>query len=423
MSNEIQTTSPINRRILIHYAELALKGQNRPEFVKRLRKNVRAKLVSMDMDWNIVTAHDRLFIDLPSITPMDIDLILKGMSEVAGIAWLGEVEWFTASECQLDAIEPNTELIEKRVVELAKRRWRKNASFGVKVKRGLKSFPISSTDFGRQLGACILQQSDWSQVNLTQADETFHVDILAKGVYIYGNKIKGPGGLPVGSSGKGLVLLSGGFDSPVAAYLMARRGCAVDFIHFTASNPQASKVLDYKVTEIARLLTHHTGQSRLFLVPYTYFDMALMAKKVDYDLVLFRRFMVRVAQELSKVVHAKVMITGDNLGQVASQTMDNLVSTSKAVEIPILRPLITYDKQEIIALSRQLGLFDISTQPYKDCCALISKSPKTKSDHHRLVDIETACFTDYSGMIEQTLKDAIQVNFKLGESVELRQLL
>jgi thiamine biosynthesis protein ThiI len=204
-----------------------------------------------------------------------------------------------------------------------------------------------------------------------------------------------------------LALLSGGIDSPVAAWLMAKRGCRVDFIHFTAVAMQPEEAQPYKVCRLAQRLSDYTLGSRLFLVPYTHFDLALMREPVDYNLVLFRRFMARVAEQLARRLNAQALATGDNLGQVASQTLSNLVSASRAVELPIFRPLLGYDKDEIMALAQQIGTYEMSIEPYKDCCALIAQHPRTRSQHERLAALEARVFPDYQKLIDQTLAEAV----------------
>jgi thiamine biosynthesis protein ThiI len=246
-------------------------------------------------------------------------------------------------------------------------------------------------------------------VSLRQPDITFNLDFRVEATYLFSHRIRGPGGLPVGSAGRVLTLLSGGIDSPVAAWLMAKRGCRVDFIHFTASSLQPGEVQAYKVTKLADMVSSYTLQSRLFLVPYTYFDLAIMRAEIDYELVLFRRFMARVAEKLARRLRAEALVTGDNLSQVASQTLSNLASTSRAISMPILRPLISFDKEDIMNLARRIGTYETSIEAYKDCCAMIARHPRTRSRHDRLAAIEARVLPDYEKLIDQTLADAICV--------------
>ncbi len=187
---------------------------------------------------------------------------------------------------------------------------------------------------------------------------------------------------------------------------MARRGCYVDMLHFSVTEPSEEELKRNKVVELARRLAGYTLGARLFIVPYTYFDMALLRKPTAYQLVLFRRFLLRTAERLAGQIEAEALVTGDSLSQVASQTLSNLVATSRAVQMPIFRPLIGMDKEEIVQLAKQIGTYDLSTLPYKDCCALISRHPKTRSQHDRLVEIERQIFPDYEALIQKTLAAA-----------------
>jgi len=198
---------------------------------------------------------------------------------------------------------------------------------------------------------------------------------------------------------------------------MAKRGCQSDFIHFTASHQPLDGIEQDKIVRTAQIVSESSGYVRLYMVPYTYFDMALMELDLDYDLILFRRFMARVATRLMPEVEAQALVTGDNLGQVASQTLENMESMNTSTDAMFLRPLLTYNKQEIIALSTQLGLFDVGREPHKDCCALISKNPRTKSRSQILESMEQEHLSDYTSLIDETLEDAIVLTFYFGKLV------
>jgi len=408
----------MHNRIILHYAELTLKGCNRSSFVKKLRINVRNKIKSMGLMWEVITIHDRMFIEVPTDYTGDIDAIALKLTDVPGISWLSKVYWFSDKKYDFFKYKPDLSEIDTLVEKLANKTYEKGKSFAIRVKRSDKRFYQTSNKLEIQLATVVLKNTEWEHVNLKNADQFFYVDISSRGISVHTNHIKAIGGLPVASTGRIMCLLSGGFDSPVAAYLMAKRGCTVDFIHFTASNIQASKIEDYKVSKIAQNLSEYCGKVRLYLVPYTHFDLALMDKDLDYDLILFRRFMARVAEKLASSLFAQCLVTGDNLGQVASQTLENIVSMTKSVDMPVLRPLLTYNKEEIVTLSRQLGLFDLSTEPYKDCCALISNSPKTKSEHDKLEYIEERFLSEYDALIEDTLAEKQVVAYVFGKRID-----
>lgn len=408
----------MRNRITLHYAELTLKGANRNTFIKKLRTNVRNKIISLDLTWDAVSVHDRMFIDVPMDFKGDLDEIANKLAEIPGVAWLSRAYWFSAKHYDIFEYKPDLSKIESLIERLANDTYQTDKSFAVRVKRSDKRFYQTSKDLEIQLSTVILKNSEWKNVNLNHADQYFYVDISSRGIAVHTNRIKAIGGLPVASTGKIMCLLSGGFDSPIAAYLMAKRGCTVDFIHFTANNIQASKLETYKVSRIAKRVSEFCGKVRLYMVPYTHFDLALMEKNLDYDLILFRRFMARVAEKLANDVYAQCLVTGDNLGQVASQTMENIVSMTKSIDMPVLRPLLTYNKEEIVALSRKLGLFDVCVEPYKDCCALISNTPKTKSIHERLEHMEEKFLENYDELITDTLAEKQVIAFNFGKRME-----
>lgn len=403
-------------KIVVHYAELALKGKNRNEFVKRLRKQMRKKLKSIGHEWQVRSIHDRIFVQIPSASQTEAEQAVNELARVPGIAWLSLVHWFPETESRFirgEDLQPIHDLI----TELANATHQEGMSFAVRVKRSDKNFPMSSQDFERALATTIFKTSPWERVDLKHADQFFYVDVTSQGTSVHTNKVRGTGGLPVSSTGRVLTLLSGGFDSPVAAWLMANRGCSVDFVNFSASHHSLNDVEDYKIARIVKQLSEVTGRSRLFIVPYTHFDMALLEQDLDYDLILFRRFMARVSERIMDDIHAGALVTGDNLGQVASQTLENINSMNRAIEAPILRPLLTYNKEDIINKSTELDLFEVCREPYKDCCALISKSPRTKSKHEILDKMEREHLSDYEDLVQDTLAETTTLVYNYGELV------
>ncbi len=405
----------MNYRIVVHYAELALKGGNRKLFVKRLRQNIKRKLFSLGKDWPVVTIHDRMFVKVIDEDTADAELITHEIARVPGIAWLSFVHWFEEKTYKFLQKNPNLEPIHNILKSLANTTYKEGCSFALKVKRSDKNFVVTSKQLSHDLADTVVENSLWKNVNLKHADQFFYVNISSRGIAVHANKIKATGGLPVSSTGKVLTLLSGGFDSPVASWLMANRGCSASFVHFSASHHSSKDVEAYKISRIVKKISESVGRSRLFIVPYTHFDLALMEHDLEYDLILFRRFMARVAEHLMHSIHAQAIVTGDNLGQVASQTMTNMESMNQSITAPILRPLLTYNKEQIIDLSTQLGLFDLCREPYKDCCALISKSPKTKSRADVLKRMENQYLGDYQQLIDDTLSEMTEVVYNFGK--------
>ncbi|TDR18451.1 tRNA uracil 4-sulfurtransferase ThiI [Marinicella litoralis] len=404
----------MNYRIIVHYAELALKGKNRSDFVKRLRINIRRKLRSLGYEWDVLSIHDRIFVEAGNVASDQADQVVKEVARIPGIAWLSYVHWFAEKQYRFLQAEPDMKPIHDLIKEMAVQTYQKGKSFALKVKRSDKNFRIPSRQLSIDLAKSIVDNSEWQDVDLQHADQFFYVNISSRGISVHTNKIIGSGGLPVSSTGRVLTLLSGGFDSPVAAWLMANRGCNVDFVHFSASHHQLKDVEDYKISRIVKKISEITGRAKLYIVPYTHFDMALLEHDLAYDLILFRRFMARVAERIMLKDNSQALVTGDNLGQVASQTLENINSMNQAITTPILRPLITYNKEQIIDISKQLDLFDVCCEPYKDCCALISKSPKTKSKTELLSKLETSFLANYEALISDTLSEMTEVVYNFG---------
>jgi tRNA uracil 4-sulfurtransferase len=394
--------------ILVHFGELGLKGKNQPTFRKQLRRNIRCKLKSLGFDWPVRDAAGVFTIHVPEASAgVCIDHVLSGLRQVFGIAWITCARRLRPLSFTPESRARDMAELEDQLCAMAEAQFSAGKSFCIRANRANKFLPFTSCALEAQLGQVVRDRTSWNKVSLKKPDVTFYLEMRSAGTFIYGAKMRGACGLPVATSGRVLTLLSGGIDSPVAAWLMAKRGCQVDFLHFTATTVHQEEALDYKVWRLARQLSEFTLGSRLFLVPYVYFDLALMRQRADYELILFRRFMARVAEKLARQIKAHALVTGDNLSQVASQTLSNIVSTSQATTLPILRPLIGFDKSETIALAEQIGTYSISIEPYKDCCALITSAPKTRSKHARLAELEARLFPDYEKLIDQTLAEAL----------------
>lgn len=396
--------------ILIHYGELGLKGRNQPLFRRQLRANIRQKLRALGLAWTLQEKPGFLSIAVPpEATPEQVEACARGLRQVFGIAWLAVTQPQRVGRFSFDSWAEDLANLEQRLIALARDEFVAGQSFCVRVKRAEKAVPLTSVEMEKRFGRLIIDNTPWKKVNLDKPDAFFQVEIRPEGTFLFSDKLKGPGGLPVGTAGRVLTLLSGGIDSPVAAYLMAKRGCRVDFLHFTATSMQQDEARQYKVCKLAEILRRYTISSRLFLAPYTQFDVALVGSghRVEYELVLFRRFMARVAEALARQIRAQALVTGDNLAQVASQTLSNIVATSQAVEMPILRPLVAFNKEEIIDLAAQIGTYAQSIQPYKDCCAIISHHPRTRSRHTALSELEQRLFPDYQKLIERTLAELL----------------
>jgi thiamine biosynthesis protein ThiI len=262
-------------------------------------------------------------------------------------------------------------------------------SFRIEARRAEKSFPLTSVEINQQVGAYVKERCA-ARVDLENPELTCWIEIVEKYALIYLDRRPGPGGLPVGTSGKVVVLLSGGIDSPVAAWKMIKRGCTPVFVHFH-SFPYTNKESQEKARQIARLLANYALKAKIYLVPFAEIQRHIMVDTpVQTRVILYRRYMMRIAEQIARLEKARVLVTGDSVGQVASQTIENIDVISRAVSMPILRPLIGDDKLEIVEVARRIGTYDISILPDQDCCSLfVPKHPETKADLREIENFET----------------------------------
>ena len=282
-------------------------------------------------------------------------------------------------------------------------------SFRIETQRGDKTFPLNSPEINRRLGAAIKEKSA-ARVDLTHPELTVFVEILPRDAFFGFNKIPGAGGLPVGASGRVVSLISGGIDSPVAAYRMLQRGCRLIFVHFHSA-PYLDKTSQEKVRQLVTALTRHQFQSRLYLVPFGEIQRQIVAAvNRPLRVILYRRMMLRIAEGLATKEKAKALVTGESLGQVASQTLENMAVIQQAAALPILRPLVGMDKQEIIDQARRIGTFEISSIPDQDCCQLfVPKHPATKARFDEVEDAESNY--DPKEMLRFGLENATEEEF------------
>lgn len=402
--------------ILIHYGEISLKGRNQPHFRKQLLKNIQLTLKAEKIDWPIKQYRGYLLLTIPGEESAKSDLVIKKLFHVFGIIWFAKAKRIEYSGFNHDSVENLQKVIDENLCIMASENYKPYQSFCVDVRRSEKRFPANSVDLAKRFGASVIDKTSWEKVSLKNPMQTFWVEIQNNEVFLYSKKNRGAGGLPVNTAQKVLVMFSGGIDSPVAAYLAARRGCHVDFIHFTASHVKKEEITKSKIGQLAQRLSGATLKSSLYVVPSTYFDLAIAGKNISYELILFRRFMARTAEKLAEKLNMHALITGDNLSQVASQTLTNIASTTRAIDIPILQPLLTYDKEEIVNLAIKIETFELSIQPYKDCCSIFQRNPRTVSDHHELSRMESHLFQDYTKMIDQTLDDIFWTSYLYGQS-------
>ncbi len=387
-------------RVVVHYHEVALKRGNRPAFVNRLVDNIGRALRGTGVK-RVRAVPGRIVVNLAAHA--DWPEINQRLRRVFGIANYS-LSW--RAERDIDAITARTlEAIDGR----------KFASFAVRTKRADKSFHLPSPEVNRIVGAAVQARSG-AAVDLDAPALTITVEVVPKEAFIALERLPGPGGLPVGASGKVLALLSGGIDSPVAAWRMMRRGCAVDFVHFHGA-PYQDRTSREKVAEILQVLTPYQFRARLHLVTFGEIQRQIVTHVArPYRVVLYRRMMMRIAEAVATAVDARALVTGESLGQVASQTLSNLSVTEQATALPVLRPLIGMDKAEITAQAQQIGTFEISIQPDQDCCQLFV--PRHPATHTTLQQIQAAEQTlDIPGLLRFGLENIAVRDFAFPASV------
>jgi thiamine biosynthesis protein ThiI len=358
--------------IVIHYKELALKGKNRPWFIRLLVRNLKGALAGLHVA-AIRSRMGRIELELGPDAPRDE--LRARLRRVFGIA-----NFSFANRGPHDFAA----LAAAIVADLGDRA---PASFRVSATRSDKNLPFTSPQVEREVGGLIKEAKGW-RVDLTRPALTVHIEMLPEGAFFFFDKEPGAGGMPSGSGGKVACLLSGGIDSPVAAYRLMRRGCSVVLIHFH-SYPILSRASQEKVREIAALLTRHQLRSRLLLVPFGELQQqVVLAVPPEMRVVIYRRLMLRIAERLARKAHARALITGEVIGQVASQTLENMTVIAAATPLEILRPLVGMDKDEITAEATRIGTYPISIIPDQDCCTLFTpRHPVTRA---RLADVERA---------------------------------
>jgi tRNA uracil 4-sulfurtransferase len=358
--------------VIVHYQEIALKGKNRPWFIARLVRNIRQATSDLDIR-EVRVLMGRIEVVLgPAAT---WESVRDRLSLVFGIG-----NFSRAGRARLDVDAIAAEILKDLGPADPE-------SFRVSARRADKRFPLTSPQIEREVGGRIKEARDWL-VDLDRPAFTIHVEALTSEAFYSFGKERGPGGLPVGASGRVACLLSGGIDSPVAAWRMMRRGCRVLFVHFH-SYPILSRASQEKARELARLLTRYQFDSRLFLVPFGEIQQrVVLAVQPPLRVVIYRRLMLRIAERIARDNRAQALVTGEVVGQVASQTLENLSTIGSVAALPVLRPLIGMDKEEITAEAQRLGTYPISIIPDQDCCTLFTpRQPATKA---RRDDVEAA---------------------------------
>lgn len=387
--------------LLVRYGELTLKGTNRKMFVNQLKDNVKRALIPL-RGYHLKGKRDRMYIELSP--EADINEIIHRLSKVYGIKSISPVI----------KIDKNEEKINQSAIQLSQD-FVKGSTFKVDVKRVDKSFRLDTYELQRQVGGAILKENNNITVNVKNPDYEIKIEVRMDTIYIYEKVIAGAGGLPVGTGGKTLLMLSGGIDSPVAGIEVMKRGVTVEAIHFH-SPPFTSEKAKDKVIELTRILAERVGPIKLHLVPFT--EIQKQINKVvhpRYTMTSTRRMMMRISDKVVHQINANAIVNGENLGQVASQTLKSMYAINHVTATPVLRPLLTLDKEDIIKKAKELGTFETSIQPYEDCCTIFTpKNPVTEPDFDKVVKYESVF--NFDEMIENAVENietlTIDQNYK-----------
>lgn len=378
--------------ILIKNGELALKGLNRSTFEDILIKNIRKRIKPLG-EFEYRKEQSTISV-VPMDDYIDMDEVSDRISRVFGIA----------AYSRALQVEKDMAVILENAPDYLADQLKNAKTFKVEGKRSDKKFPLKSPEISAEVGGAILSKFPHLRVDVKNPDILVTIEIREKFAFIRGNQTKGAGGMPTGTAGKSAILISGGIDSPVAAYMMAKRGLVLNAIHF-ASPPYTSPQSEEKVHNLLRKVSRYSGNICLFTVGFTEIQEEIRDKcPEDLFTLIMRRFMMRISQRIADKEECKALITGESLGQVASQTLNALACTDAVVEMPVFRPLIGLDKDEIIKVSRKIDTFDISIEPYEDCCTVFTpKHPKTKPQISIIENAEKAL--DIEGLINRAIEN------------------
>lgn len=384
------------RSFLIKYAEIGVKGKNRYLFEDRLCDRIRYALTRCEGTFEVAKSQGRIYVN--ALSDFDHEETVENLKTVFGVTGI----------CPVVHVEDNgfEKLCEDVIRYIDQVYPDKNFTFKVEARRARKNYPKNSMEINCDLGEALLKAFPEMRVDVHKPDVMLRIEVREK-IYIYSTVIPGPGGLPVGTNGKGMLLLSGGIDSPVAGYMIAKRGVEIEAVYFSAP-PYTSERATQKVIDLARMISKYSGPIKLHIINFTDIQLYIYDQCPHDELtIIMRRYMMRIAEEIAAKSGCLGLITGESIGQVASQTMQSLMATNDVCAMPVYRPLIGFDKQEIVEVSEKIDTYETSIQPYEDCCTIfVAKHPVTKPNlnviriHERNLDeridelVRTALETD-----------------------------
>lgn len=393
------------RAFLIKYAEIGIKGKNRYVFENALVRRVKERLERCEGEFTVEKEQGRIYVEAKS--DFDEEEVLEGLTHVFGIAHI----------CPVVLIEDKTfsHVCEELVNHMQDVLGDKPFTFKVFAKRSDKNYGMESPEICAEAGAYIIDHMPAAKVDVHHPQVKVYVEIRQR-AYVYVTSVKGPGGMPVGTSDRSLLLLSGGIDSPVAGYMMAKRGVKIEAVYFHAP-PYTSERAKQKVVDLARLVSEYAGEINLHIVNFTDIQLYIYDQCPHDELtILMRRYMMRIAQEIARERHCLSLITGESVGQVASQTMQSLAATDAVCEIPVFRPLIAFDKNEIIEIAEKIHTFETSIQPFEDCCTIfVAKHPVTKPDIAKMEESEKKLVEKIDELVQKAIQEREVLKVRPGE--------
>ncbi len=390
------------RAFFIKYAEVGIKGKNRFIFENILKRNIANALAKLRDGYEISKEQGRVFIECPE--GFDYDDTIEALQHVFGVAGICPVY-------VIDNIE--FENLKKGVGDYVEQAYPdKNFTFKVEARRADKSYPVTSPEICAKTGAHLLDRFPEMKVNVHDPDVEFMVEVRNRG-YVYSEVIPGPQGMPVGSSGKAMLLLSGGIDSPVAGWMIAKRGVTIDAVYFHAP-PYTSERAKQKVVDLAKIVSRYAGPIRLHVVNFTDIQLYIYEQCPHEELtIIMRRYMMRIAEAIAEKRGCQALITGESIGQVASQTVESLLTTNAVCKLPVFRPVIGFDKQDIVEISQKIGAFETSIQPFEDCCTIfVAKHPVTKPILSVIEKSEKKLSEKIDELVEKALETVEVINVR-----------
>ena len=381
------------KAFLIKYGEIGIKGKNRYLFEDALMNQIRFSLKNVDGTFEVTKEQGRIYVEAKS--EFEYDEVLEALKRVFGIVEI----------CPMVQVESTDfEGISAAVLDYIDKTYKdKNFTFKVDARRADKKFPMNSMDINMEMGHRILEKFPEMKVDVHTPDVYFHIEIRNM-VNIYSQKIPGPGGMPVGTNGKAMLLLSGGIDSPVAGYMIAKRGVKIDATYFHAP-PYTSERAKQKVIDLAKQVAKYSGPINLHVVNFTDIQLYIYDQCPHEELtIIMRRYMMRIAEHFAKETGCLGLITGESIGQVASQTLQSLAATNEVCTLPVYRPVIGFDKQEIVELAQKIGTFETSILPYEDCCTVfVAKHPVTKPNLNIIRNSEKHLDEKIDALVEEAI--------------------